>query len=212
MTSDEARELLRAERVVGILRAVPADRAEAVVDALVEAGVRTVEITLESERSLWVISRLRERGGLTVAAGTVRSPRDVDRAAEAGAEILFCPATRAESVERALARGVPIVPGGLTPSEIEAAWALGPAAVKLFPGSVGGPDYLRTVRAPLGDVPVVVTGGVDAESAPEFIRAGAVAVGTGSSVVSPERVARGDMEDIGRAAAELVAAVRGVSR
>ena len=212
MTGEEARGRLGAERVVGILRKVPADRAEAVVDALVDAGVGIVEVTLESERSLWLISRLRERAGVTAAAGTVRSARDVDRAAEAGAEILFCPATRAEVVERALARGVAVVPAALTPSEIEAAWGLGPAAVKLFPGSVGGPDYLRAVRAPLGDVPLVVTGGVDAVTAPEFLRAGAVAVSTGSSVVSAERVARGDIEAIARAAADLLAAVRDVPR
>jgi 2-dehydro-3-deoxyphosphogluconate aldolase / (4S)-4-hydroxy-2-oxoglutarate aldolase len=174
--------------------------------------VRIVEVTLESERSLWIISRVRERAGVTAAAGTVRSARDVDRAAEAGAEILFCPTTRPETVARALERDVPIVPAALTPREIEAAWALGPAAVKLFPGSVGGPDYVRAVRAPLGDVPLVVTGGVDASTAPEFLRAGALAVGTGSSVVSAERVARGDMAAIGRAAAALLAAVRDVPR
>jgi 2-dehydro-3-deoxyphosphogluconate aldolase/(4S)-4-hydroxy-2-oxoglutarate aldolase len=211
MTPAEAAGLLRAERVVGILRRVPADRVAAVADALAAAGVGIVEVTLESEDALGALERLRARGGLTVAAGTVRTAADVDRAAAAGAELLFCPATAPPAIDRALTRGVPIVPGAYTPTEIEAAWGLGAAAVKLFPGSAGGPDYLRAVRAPLWDVPIVVTGGVDAASAPEFIRAGAIAVGTGSSVVSHERVARGDMDAITRAAAGLLAAVRAVA-
>jgi 2-dehydro-3-deoxyphosphogluconate aldolase / (4S)-4-hydroxy-2-oxoglutarate aldolase len=210
MSSDAARvvERLRAERVVGILRRVPAERAEAVVDALVAGGIRVVEVTLEGEGALPLIERLRARGGLLVAAGTVRSAADAERAVGAGAELLASPAARPDVIARARELGVPIAPGALTPTEIEAAWALGAAIVKLFPGSLGGPDYLRAVLAPLADVPVMVTGGVDARTAPGFIRAGAIAVGTGSSVVSPERVGRGDLEGIAAAARELVVAAR----
>ncbi len=211
MTPAEAVERLRAERVVGILRMVPAGRVAGVVDALAAAGVAIVEITLESEDALGALERLRARGGLTIAAGTVRTAADVDRAVAAGAELLFCPATRPQAIDRAVSHGVPIVPGAFTPSEIEAAWSLGAAAVKLFPAGAGGPAYLRAVRAPLGDVPIMVTGGVDASSAPEFIRAGAIAVGTGSSVVSADRVARGDLDAITQAAADLLAAVRGAA-
>ena len=135
MTPAEAAGRLRAERVVGILRRVPADRVAAVADALVAGGLGIVEVTLESEDALGALERLRARGGLTVAAGTVRTAADVDRAAVAGAEILFCPATAPPAIDRALARGVPIVPGAYTPTEIEAAWGLGAAAVKLFPGA-----------------------------------------------------------------------------
>src|SRR5947199_391730 len=82
--------------------------------------------------------------------------------------------------------GMPFCPGALTPTEIEAAWRLGATIVKVFPGSVGGPDYIRAVCGPLSDIPLMVTGGVDEHTAPELLRAGAIAVGTGASVVSPQ--------------------------
>jgi 2-dehydro-3-deoxyphosphogluconate aldolase / (4S)-4-hydroxy-2-oxoglutarate aldolase len=210
--SGTATARLRAERVVGILRKVPPARVDPVVDALVAGGIGIVEITLESDGALDAITRMRERGGLLVAAGTVRTPEDVDRALAAGAELMMGPTLRADVMRRARERGAVMIPGAFTPTEIEAALGLGAPAVKLFPGSVGGPAYLRAVLAPLGDVPIVVTGGVDATTAPEFLSAGAMAVGTGSSVVSPARVAAGDMEAVAEAARVLVEAVRAVPR
>jgi 2-dehydro-3-deoxyphosphogluconate aldolase/(4S)-4-hydroxy-2-oxoglutarate aldolase len=208
--SERAIARLRAERVVAVLRKVPPDRVDAAVEALVAGGIRIVEITLESEGALAAIARLRARPDLLVAAGTVRTAADVDRALAAGAELMLAPALRADAVRRAQERGALMIPGVLTPTEIESASALGAPAVKLFPGSVGGPGYLRSVLAPLGDVAVVVTGGVDATTAPEFLRAGAVAVAAGSSLLPPERVSAGDMEAVAAAAAALVAAVRAV--
>ena len=139
---------VRAERVVAILRRVDPDRVDAVVDALVAGGVRIVEITLDSDDASGAIARLARRGDVLVAAGTVRTPADVDAAVDAGAALCVGPATRPAVVERCLARGVPAIPGAMTPSEVEEAWALGASLVKLFPAGTLGPGYVRDLRRP----------------------------------------------------------------
>jgi 2-dehydro-3-deoxyphosphogluconate aldolase / (4S)-4-hydroxy-2-oxoglutarate aldolase len=191
---------IRAERVVAVLRRVP--EVESVVDALVAGGIRIVEVTLDSEDALETIARLRARPGLTVLAGTVRTAADADAAAAAGADACVAPALVREMVERCRKLGLPAIPGALTPSEIEAARALGAELVKLFPGSLLGPGYVRDVLAPLADVPLMVTGGVDVGNAAEFLAAGAVAVGVGSALTHTT--------DIEVRARKLVAAVRSV--
>jgi 2-dehydro-3-deoxyphosphogluconate aldolase / (4S)-4-hydroxy-2-oxoglutarate aldolase len=191
---------IRAERVVAILRRVP--DAEAVVQALAAGGIRIVEITLDSDGAQATIERLRASRELTVLAGTVRTPADVDAAAAAGAEACVAPGLVPETVERCRELGIPAVPGALTPSEIEAALALGVPLVKLFPGSLVGPGYVRDLLAPLAGVPLIVTGGVDLSNAREFLDAGAVAVGVGSALTG--------VADIESEARRLVAAVRSV--
>jgi 2-dehydro-3-deoxyphosphogluconate aldolase/(4S)-4-hydroxy-2-oxoglutarate aldolase len=173
-------ERIREERVVAVLRNVP--DVDAVVDALVAGGIRVVEVTLDSRGALDAIGRLAARGDVTVLAGTVRRPAQVDEAVRAGAEACVGPALVSAVVERCLELGVAAVPGALTPSEVEAAWQAGAALVKLFPGSLGGPRYVRELLAPLSDVPLLVTGGVDARNAAAYLDAGAVAVGAGSSL------------------------------
>lgn len=173
-------ERIRAERLVAILRQVAAP--DGIVDGLVRGGIGVVEITLDSDDAAATIRRLRARGDVSVIAGTVRRAADVDAAVEAGAEACVSPALVPDVVERCQALGVPAIPGALTPTEVELAWSLGAALVKLFPGSAVGPGYVRELRAPLSDVPLLVTGGIDASNARAFLDAGAVAVGAGSSL------------------------------
>jgi 2-dehydro-3-deoxyphosphogluconate aldolase/(4S)-4-hydroxy-2-oxoglutarate aldolase len=195
-------ERVKRERVLAILRKVEPARVDGLVEELSSAGVGMVEITLDSEGAASAIERLREtRPQLLVAAGTVRTASDVDTAVAAGAQLCVAPGTNREMIERCLELSVPVVPGALTPSEIEAAWALGASLVKLFPGRVVGPDYVRDVREPIGDVPLLVTGGVDASNARAFLDAGAVAVGAGSSLTRA-----GDAADAARALLTAVAA------
>lgn len=160
---------------MAILRRVPQiDRA---VDELVAGGIGIVEVTLDTEDALRTIERLAGRTDVDVLAGTVRTAADVDVAIAAGAAACVGPAFVPEMVARCVELGVPAVPAALTPSEIEAAWRAGAEVVKLFPASAVGPGYLRAVLTPLGDVPILATGGVTAENAAEFLAAGAVAVG-----------------------------------
>ena len=177
-----ALDRIRAERVVAVLRRVA--EVDSVVEGLLAGGIRIVEITLDSDDALATIEQLRARGDLTVLAGTVRTPQEAEAAVAAGAEVCVAPALVPEMVERCRGLGVPAVPGALTPSELEAARALGAELVKLFPGSLVGPGYVRDVLAPLTGVELIVTGGVDLSNARAFIEAGAVAVGVGSALTS----------------------------
>jgi 2-dehydro-3-deoxyphosphogluconate aldolase / (4S)-4-hydroxy-2-oxoglutarate aldolase len=174
-------EAIRSERVVAVLRRV-AD-APRVVAELRSGGIRVVEITLDSDGALDTIAGLRSDPELVVLAGTVRTAAEVDQAAAAGAEGCVSPVLVPDVVERCRTAGLPAIPGALTPSEIETAWRLGAAMVKLFPASIGGPAYVRDVVAPLPDIPLLATGGVDSGNAAAFLRAGAAAVGVGTALV-----------------------------
>jgi 2-dehydro-3-deoxyphosphogluconate aldolase/(4S)-4-hydroxy-2-oxoglutarate aldolase len=192
-------ERIRAERLLAVLRDV--DEVDRVVESLVAGGIRVVEVTLDSRDALGAIERTRARGDVTVLAGTVRRAGQVDDAVLAGAEACVGPAFVPAVVERCLELGVPAIPGTLTPTEIETAWQAGAAMVKVFPGSVGGPGYVRQLLAPLADVPLLVTGGVTAKNAAEYLASGAVAVGAGSSLAASP--------DVEAQARRLVEAVRG---
>jgi 2-dehydro-3-deoxyphosphogluconate aldolase / (4S)-4-hydroxy-2-oxoglutarate aldolase len=181
-------ERIRRERLVAILRRVP--DLDARVAALADAGVGVIEITLDDPHALGAIERARGRGDVTVLAGTVRRADQVDAAAAAGAEAVVGPALVREVVERAAELGIPAIPGALTPTEIGLAWDAGAALVKLFPCGLGGPRYVRDVLAPLAGVPLLVTGGVDAQNARAFLDAGAVAVGVGSALDDPDEARR----------------------
>jgi 2-dehydro-3-deoxyphosphogluconate aldolase / (4S)-4-hydroxy-2-oxoglutarate aldolase len=189
---------IRAEGVAAVLRRVR--DVDAVVDALVAGGIRIVEITLDSDDALAAIERLRARPDLTVLAGTVRTPEDAEAAAAAGAEACVAPGLVPGTLARCLDLGVPPIPGALTPTEIETARALGAELVKLFPGSLAGPGYVRDLLAPLAGVELLVTGGVDASNARAFLDAGAVAVGVGSALTGAA--------DVESEARQLLTAVR----
>ena len=184
----DAVERIRSERLVAIVRRVP--DVDGRVSALADGGFGVVEITLDDPAAPAAIERARSRGDVTVLAGTVRRAEDVDVAASAGAEAVVSPGFVREVVERAAELGLPAVPGALTPTEVEAAWLAGAALVKLFPGSLGGPAYVRELLAPLADVPLLVTGGIDSTNARAFLDAGAVAVGAGSALEDPAEARR----------------------
>ncbi|MEA2275821.1 MAG: 2-dehydro-3-deoxyphosphogluconate aldolase / (4S)-4-hydroxy-2-oxoglutarate aldolase [Solirubrobacteraceae bacterium] len=174
-------------------------------DALSEAGITAVEVTLNSPSALASITALSERHAehqLTVGAGTVLDVASAQSAVDAGARFLVTPTTDPDVIGWAARRGVPIFPGAMTPTEILLAWSSGATAVKLFPASVCGPGYVRDLAGPLGDIPLVAVGGITAENAAAFLGAGVGAVGVGSWLI-------GDAEPGGvrRRAASLVASL-----
>ncbi len=191
-------EAIRSRRIVAILRRV-AEPAR-VVQALREGGIGVVEITLDSPDALETIRRLRDDPGLVVLAGTVRTADEARAAAEAGAQACVGPALVPEVLETCREAGLPAVPGAMTPTEVETAWQLGAAMVKLFPAARLGPEYVRDLREPLADVPLLVTGGVDGANAAAFLRAGAAAVGVGSALTGAP--------DVAAAARQLVRSAR----
>jgi 2-dehydro-3-deoxyphosphogluconate aldolase/(4S)-4-hydroxy-2-oxoglutarate aldolase len=190
-------EAIRSRRVVAILRRV-ADPL-GVVEALREGGIAVVEITLDSPDALATIERLRRDPEVVVLAGTVRTADEARAAIEAGAQACVGPALVAEVLDACQELGVPAIPGAMTPTEVETAWRLGAAMVKLFPAARLGPAYVRDLRGPFGDVPLLVTGGIDATNASAFLRAGATAVGVGTALVGGPDVAAAARKLVGSA-------------
>ena len=204
-------ERLAAVPVMAILRASDAGRFLEVGRVLYEAGVRAIDVTLTSRGALGALRRLRGAwaGDAVLGVGTVRSPGDAEAAVEAGAAYLVAPDLRPEVVAWAVERGVPVVPGALTPTEVAAAWAAGATAVKVFPVSaVGGPADLKAVRAPLPEVPLVPTGGVGIDDIGAYLAAGAVAVGIGSPLLGDAGDPGGDLAALAERARRAVAGAR----
>ncbi|HTC85493.1 MAG TPA: bifunctional 4-hydroxy-2-oxoglutarate aldolase/2-dehydro-3-deoxy-phosphogluconate aldolase [Candidatus Acidoferrum sp.] len=176
-------DAIAAGGIVAIGRRLPVGAEASIATALLSGGVRAFEITLDGSGALDAIAGLSGRFApdeLLVGAGTVMDIASAEAAVAAGARFLVMPHLDTAIVAWAAARGIPVLPGAFTPTEIVAAWRAGAAAVKLFPASAFGPSFVREVRGPLPYIPLVPTGGVAADTAGAFIAAGAVAVGIGS--------------------------------
>jgi len=181
-------DLIRESRVIAIGRNVEASAAPAIGEALVAGGVHVMELTLnepeaDALRSIEALARVADDLGALVGAGTVLSKIAAARAADAGARFIVSPHTDTELIAWCTVRGVPCFPGALSPTEILAAWSAGASAVKLFPAASVGPGYLKQIAGPFPDIPMVPTGGVSAETAGDWIAAGAIAVGMGGWLI-----------------------------
>lgn len=196
--------------VVAILRASSAQRFGEITDVLVEAGVRAVEFTFTTPGVLDAIKAYAARKPVDVVlgAGTVTSTEDAQRAVAAGATYLVAPTVDLDVIAWAVEHEIPILPGALTPTEIHTAWRAGAHAVKLFPASIGGPSYLKAVRGPLPDVPLVPTGGIDVANAGAYLDAGAKALGVGSPLQG-KVAADGDFDALAKRARTLLANIAG---
>lgn len=187
--------------VLAILRGLPLEVARAVASECVEAGIEAVEVTLDSPGALTTIETLVAADIPLVGAGTVLTLDDAKAAYDAGARVLVSPHTDPRLVEWAADEGLAYLPGALTPTEIVAAWSAGAAAVKLFPAGSAGPAYLRELSGPFADVPFVPTGGVNAQTAADWIAAGAAAVAVGGWLTR-------ERSEVSSRARQLVAAVQ----
>lgn len=207
-------QALATTRVVAILRAEDASRAEAVVEVLLANGIRSVELTLTTKGALEVVERLAAAlpAGTDLGMGTVLTAEDVDRAVDAGARFVVSPSVVPAVVEAAARHGIACYPGALTPTEIHTAWAAGASAVKLFPGGSLGPDYLEAVRGPLPDIPLVPTGGIAVDAVGAWLDAGAVAVGLGGPLVGDAMAPDGDLDGLAERARAVCAAVQARAR
>jgi 2-dehydro-3-deoxyphosphogluconate aldolase / (4S)-4-hydroxy-2-oxoglutarate aldolase len=198
---------IREGGVVAVARNLTADTVRAVAEGLLDGGVRALEITLNDPEeqaldALRAAARHAEGTDLDIGAGTVLTIEAAERAVGVGASFLVSPHTDRGLVEWAAARGLPCFPGAFTPTEILAAWRSGAAAVKLFPASVAGPVFVREFRGPFPHIPLLPTGGVTAGTAPDLIRAGAIAVGLGSWLIGD-----GDPGGIAQRASTVTAAI-----
>lgn len=175
---------LRELPLVGVLRRCPPHHVGTVVEAAVAGGLRVVEITMDSADATRQLAAARSAGGgsLLVGAGTVRTVTQLEDAARAGAAFVVCPTFDPDLVAAARDRGLPVVPAGVTPTELAAGWAAGATLVKLFPAGPLGPGYLRSLLGPLPELEVLVTGGIPPGEVRAFLDAGATGVGVGSEV------------------------------
>jgi 2-dehydro-3-deoxyphosphogluconate aldolase/(4S)-4-hydroxy-2-oxoglutarate aldolase len=210
MEREEVVQRVRSSGLIAILRHTEASLAKDTASALLDAGVDVVEVTLNTRGALEMLGAISRHFGdrLVVGAGTVMSPEAADQAIAVGARLIVCPHLDEAIVRRAVERGVAVVPGGFTPTEIVRAWNAGASFVKVFPAGPVGPRYIRDVLAPLNHIPLVPTGGVSLDNATEFIRAGAAALGLGSALVDPKLVAAGRFADLTRTAQAFVTAVQ----
>ncbi len=183
----------------------------AVAEALATGGVLAFELTLndpeaDALRAIEAAAAVASRLGLDIGAGTVLSVDAARRAIDAGATFLVMPHLDTEIVSWAAERGIPVLPGCATPTEVLAGWRAGAAAIKVFPASSLGPAFVRELRGPFPAITVVPTGGVTLESIPAFIAAGAVAVGLGGWLLGDGQPAA--IHERAAAAAAAVAAAR----
>ena len=196
--------------LLAVLRAPDSEGARRAVDALVEAGVLGIEITYSTPDAAAVIAAVGEDhgDGVLVGAGTVTTAAQASEAAAAGAQFLVSPGLDDGIVAAMLATGLSTMAGALTPSEVMRATGLGVDVVKVFPGSLGGPSYLRSLRGPFPDVPFMPTGGVSTDNVGEWLAAGAIAVGVGGELASAKDIRAGDFDGIRKKGRGFVAAIR----
>jgi 2-dehydro-3-deoxyphosphogluconate aldolase/(4S)-4-hydroxy-2-oxoglutarate aldolase len=196
--------------VIAIVRLDSAESLQKVADAILEGGIDIIEVTMTTPGALAILESAAERFGdrVILGAGTVLDPESARAAALAGARFIVSPNLNVSAVELCHRYGVVSVPGVLTPTEIVAAMEAGADLIKVFPASLGGPDYIKAVRAPLPQAPLVPTGGVEVDNAGDYIRAGAVAVAVGGSLVSKKIIASGEFAKMVEIARALVSTVR----
>ena len=189
--------------IVGVVRENWAEAAAAVADAYARNGIRIVEITLTTPDALALIASVAARfaGEVTVAAGTVRSSNDAAAARRAGAELIVSPHTDVRVIEYANENDLLSVAGAATPTEIIQAWEAGCDVVKIFPAAaLGGPDYIRTIRGPIRDIPMLAGGPIPLDTIESYLDAGCIAVNLGVSLAVPELVKTQQWDEIGRRA------------
>lgn len=178
-------EPLRQNPVIAVLRANHAREYEPVIEALIRGGVRTIELTLSTQGVFELLPLLVARFAeeATIGVGTVTTQNQAERLLDDGAQFLVTPTMSLPVVAAAVARGVPVLPGGLTPTELLSGWEAGATAVKLFPASTVGPGYISQLHGPFPDIQIVPSGGVGIEDAAGWIKAGAVAVSIGGPLL-----------------------------
>ena len=206
---EEVLEQIAGAGVVGIIRMQAGGPLLEMARAIASGGIACLEITLNTPGALDAIRSLHERSrGTVLGAGTVLDARSVQEAVDAGARFVVTPSVRDAVVRAARRLGIAAIVGAMTPTEALLAWEIGADLVKVFPASIVGPAFLREMRGPLPQIPLVPTGGITADNAGEFIRAGAVAVCAGSWLVDKQAVAEGRFDLITEKARHLVEAVR----
>lgn len=209
--SSELMQALEREKIIAIIRGISAESGDATAKAMADGGIVFLEVTLNTEGALNMISRFREQyqGVLRIGAGTVLDLGQAKEAVAAGAEYIISPNLDEEVIYYGVEQGVQVWPGTMTPTEIVRAYKAGASAVKVFPMGALGINYLKDIRAPLNHIPMVATGGVNLQNIKSVLEAGAIAVGLGGNLVDKQLVKEGNFEELTKVARAFVNAAQG---
>lgn len=197
--------LLRHQRAIAVIRAPEIELGQKMAQAVAAGGIKVIEITWNSARAPELISNLRALlPDCTIGSGTLLNVLQLREAIAAGAQFLFTPHVNPNLIQAAVEADIPIIPGALSPTEIVTAHQAGASCVKVFPiQAVGGASYIKSLQAPLSEIPLIPTGGVNLENACKFITSGAIAVGLSSSLFPPQLIKLQDWESISHQAYRL---------
>ncbi|HEU4833311.1 MAG TPA: bifunctional 4-hydroxy-2-oxoglutarate aldolase/2-dehydro-3-deoxy-phosphogluconate aldolase [Pyrinomonadaceae bacterium] len=211
MMKTDVIQTIRDIGVIPVVRATSADEAMRAIDAIREGGIPVLEITMTVPGAVKVIEEVAKRYGkdALVGAGTVLDPETATACVSSGAQFIVSPALNLETIACCRRLDVAVMPGALTPTEVVHAWTAGADFVKVFPaGAVGGPSYLKALKAPLPQIELVPTGGVSLRTAADFIRAGAAALGVGADLVDVSAIREGQSALITERAKQFIEIVR----
>lgn len=211
MNREQGLQLIEQTRIIAIVRGVEEQHITGVAQALLDGGVRAMEITLNTPGATKMIAQLQEQFGeqMYIGAGTVLDIDDAKKAIEAGASYLVTPNVDEDVIRHSAQQGIPIFPGAMTPTEIVKAWKAGATAVKIFPGASLGIGYIKELQGPLNHIPMVAVGGVSEDNIAQFIQAGCYGVGIGGSLVNLKEIAAGNYSWVQDKASRLIANLRG---
>ena len=192
--------------ILGILRGVKIDIIEPLIEAVISAGLETLEITMNTADAPELISKAKKicRNRLTLGAGTVLTMQDLKLALQSGASFIVMPVLVKDIVEYCLNSKIPVFPGAFTPQEVYQAHNAGATMVKVFPAKLFGPEYLRELKGPFNDIELLACSGVTPDNLKDYFANGASAVSFGASVFRKDWLAKGDFQAITHAVKKFV--------
>ena len=206
MNQESWLKILKKNRIIAVIRTSKIEVGREMAKAVAAGGIRIIEITWNSHKASELITLLRsELPTCIIGTGTLLTIEELEKALQIGCQFIFTPHTNPAMIQRAKIAAVPIIPGALSPTEIVTAWQAGASCVKIYPiSSVGGATYIRSLQGPLGEIPLIPTGGVTLENAKELIDAGAIAVGLSGKLFPKDLIITQNWEAIARQAQVLV--------
>jgi 2-dehydro-3-deoxyphosphogluconate aldolase / (4S)-4-hydroxy-2-oxoglutarate aldolase len=210
MNKIEVLERVKELGLLAVIRGPSAELTVQMVEALVAGGVKGIEITYSTPNAEDVVSTLARKFGnsILLGMGTLTKPEQALSAKAAGANFLVSPICDPILVMAMVDSGLLTMAGAMTPTEVFQAYSLGTDVVKIFPGSLGGPAYVKALKGPFPYIPMMPTGGVNAANAAEWFAAGVVAVGAGSELCPPQLAKEGKFDEISKKAADFVKVIQ----
>ncbi len=181
---------LKSAKLIPVLRKIPYETSQLLIQALIDGGIKAIEITMDTDNATEIIRKTIENFGnrVLVGAGTVLSLEDCQQALEAGAQFIVSPTLNLDVVRYCKMNQIAVVPGVFTPTEMQEAYRAGAEMIKLFPASALSPSFVKDVRGPLSHISIMTTGGITLQNARSYITAGASVVGAGSDLINKSLV------------------------